>query len=199
MWSGSLGAGSTNRAALEVAVKWLAAAGADIDWVRGFEQIPGFRADQVDLPPSSVAGFRRQIEAVDAVLIAVPEYAGGIAGIAKNALDWLVGSASLYHKLAGVLSVGTTGGNHARDQLIRTLAWQGALPVASLGVEAPRTRMTDGAFTDAGSIAAIEGWAADVVLANRLPHAERVKKTLHLLEPLGIDPARFGDGPPSST
>jgi NAD(P)H-dependent FMN reductase len=32
------------------------------------------------------------------VLLAVPEYALGIPGAFKNALDWTVGSASLYRK-----------------------------------------------------------------------------------------------------
>ena len=32
------------------------------------------------------------------MLIAAPEYAGAIAGVMKNALDWIVGSGDLYGK-----------------------------------------------------------------------------------------------------
>ena len=192
VWSASLGTASSNRAGLDVASGWLRQAGAEVIGVGGLELIPPFRADQADTPPAVVAALRSQIEAADAVLIAPPEYAGGLAGAAKNALDWLVGSGSLYHRLAGVLSIGTTGGVFAREQLIRTLSWQGAITVASLGIEAPRSKMADGVFTDPVSIAAIEAWAADVVIANRLSHTDRIAKAQPLLDPLGIDVARFG-------
>lgn len=48
------------------------------------------------------------------MVIASPEYAGGTAGGLKNALDWLVGSGELDDCAAGVISSGTTGGEHAR-------------------------------------------------------------------------------------
>lgn len=192
VWAASLGTASSNRAALDIAAAWLTQAGADVVSVDGLEAIPPFQAEQADTPPAAVAALRSQIESVDGVLIAAPEYAGGLSGAAKNALDWLVGSGSLYRRLAGVLSAGTTGGVFAREQLIRTLSWQGAITVSSLGVDQPRTKMTNGAFADPVAVAAIEGWAAEVVIANRLSHPERMTKALPLLEPLGIDLARFG-------
>lgn len=192
VWSASLGLTSSNRAALEVAARWLTNAGAQVTWVAGLEQIPPFRADQADAPPAAIAEFCSQIEVADAVLIAAPEYAGGLAGVAKNALDWLVGSGSLYHRLAAVISVGTTGGVHAREQLIRTLSWQGAITIAELGVDAARTKMTNGVFTDPATLAAIEAWAAEAVLAHRLSPEQRIVKATELLEPLGINSARFG-------
>lgn len=193
VWAGSLGSESANQAALRVASRWLANARAPAELVVGPDQIPPFRAAQVDEPPVAVARFRRSIEAADAVLIAAPEYAGGLAGVAKNSLDWLVGSGSLYHKLVGVLSVGTTGGVVAREQLIRTLSWQGALTVAELGIESPRTKMTNGEFSDAVTIAAIEAWVADVIIANRLAPAQLLERVGEFVTPLGIDVARFGD------
>ena len=54
----------------------------------------------------------------EAVLLAVPEYAFGIPGAFKNALDWTVGSGSLYRKRVAVLSVAPSGrGTHVRRAL----------------------------------------------------------------------------------
>ena len=52
------------------------------------------------------------------MLFAVPEYAFGIPGAFKNALDWTVGSGSLYRKPVAVLSVAPPGrGAHVRRAL----------------------------------------------------------------------------------
>jgi chromate reductase len=52
------------------------------------------------------------------VLVAVPEYAFGIPGAFKNALDWTVGSGSLYRKPVAVLGVAPPGrGMHVREAL----------------------------------------------------------------------------------
>jgi NAD(P)H-dependent FMN reductase len=63
-----------------------------------------------------------------------------LAGVVKNALDWIVSSGALYGKPVALLSAGTTGGVFARRDLVRTLSWQGAHVVASLGIEAANTK-----------------------------------------------------------
>ncbi len=74
-------------------------------------------------------------------MIAGPEYAGGLAGSLKNALDWCVGAErGVYRKPAIVLSASASGGVHALRQLARTLLWQGAFVVGQLGVAAPRSK-----------------------------------------------------------
>ena len=126
--------------------------------------------------------------------MAAPEYAGGLSGVVKNALDWLVGSGSLYHRLVGVLSAGTTGGAFAIEQLVRTVSWQGGLVVATLGIDAPRTKQdASGAFTDAATVAAIDEWAGSIVTAVGEPAPARLVRVAAIVAPLGIDPERFGD------
>ncbi len=45
-----------------------------------------------DDAPAAVIASRTTFESADAIVVAVPEYGGGTAGWAKNALDWMVGS-----------------------------------------------------------------------------------------------------------
>jgi len=192
---GSLGAASANTAALSVAADYLHDQGrADTSAFEGLHDVPPFRADQVDDPPAAVRRLQADLEQSDGLLVGAPEYAGGLAGLAKNALDWLVGSASLYHMPVGVLSAGTTGGEYAIEQMVRTLSWQGALVVAVLGIEAPVTKMDEaGSFVDVGTVEAIHAWAAQVVAAFADDAAGRLVRVSDIVTPYGIDPARFGD------
>jgi chromate reductase len=193
-WSGSLGAGSANAAALTAAIDTLALRGVDAIAIEGLADIPPFRADLVDDAPDPVRTFRAAVESVDGLLVAAPEYAGGVAGVVKNALDWLVGSGSLYHRVAGVSSAGTTGGTFAIEQLVRTISWQGGLVVATLAIASPRTKQdATGAFTDSATLSAIDGWAGAVVDAVDESPAERLARVTPIVTPLGIDVARFGD------
>ena len=90
---GSFQARSANRAALDVASSCIERA-ADVcdEDAKGLGDIPALNMDLGDEKLEAVFAFRQQIEHSDAVLIACPEYAGGIAGGLKNALDWIVGS-----------------------------------------------------------------------------------------------------------
>src|SRR4051794_16889629 len=192
--SGSLGAGSATAAALTVARRALHDRGVDVVAIEGLAEIPPFRADLVDDAPDEVSAFRAAVASVDGLLVAAPEYAGGVAGVVKNALDWLVGSGSLYHRGVGVLSAGTTGGTFAIEQLVRTISWQGGLVVATLPIASPRTKQdATGAFTDAATLAAIAAWAGAVADAVDEPPADRLARVAPIVTPLGIDVARFGD------
>ena len=190
---GSLGSMSANAAALDIATRRVLETGHDIVAVTDLELIPPFHPEKVDDPAAVVAQLRGLLESCEAVLLAAPEYAGGVAGSTKNALDWLVGSGSLYHRTVGVLSAGTTGGKHAIEQLVRTLSWQGALVVAVLGVDAPRTKMdAQAVFTDDATISAIEAWADIVIAAASASPSERLEMVSNVVMSYGIDPQRFG-------
>lgn len=137
---GSLQRSSANRAALDVAEATLSARGVEVTVFAGLGSIPPLNPDHGDDPGEAVLAFRAQIDAADAVLFAAPEYAGAVAGVLKNALDWVVGSGALYGKPVALLSAGTSGGVFARKDLVRTLSWQGAHVVASLGIEAANAK-----------------------------------------------------------
>jgi NAD(P)H-dependent FMN reductase len=137
---GSLQRSSANRAALDVARTALSASGVEVSAFADLGSIPPLNPDRASDPGEAVLSFRAEIGAADAVLLAAPEYAGAIAGVVKNALDWVVGSGDLYGKPVALLSAGTSGGVFARRDLVRTLSWQGAHVVESLGIEAANTK-----------------------------------------------------------
>jgi NAD(P)H-dependent FMN reductase len=90
--SGSLRKGSSNTAVLRAAAR-LAPEGVLVVLFDGIAGLPFFNPDlDGDDVPDPVAAFRAVIGGADALLISSPEYARGVAGVMKNALDWLVAS-----------------------------------------------------------------------------------------------------------
>ena len=116
--SGSLRHDSLNSAALRAAARAAARTGLRVDLDDSARSLPHFNPDLETQPPEAVRLFRNACERADAVLLAVPEYAFGIPGTLKNALDWTVGSAAVYRKPVAVLSVSPAGrGGHVRGAL----------------------------------------------------------------------------------
>ncbi len=183
---GSLQAGSTNRAALDAAVADLG--GFAVDDFDRLGEIPAF--DGSDDGGSVVEDWRRRLEAADVVLFGVPEYAGGMAGALKNALDWIVGSGELYRKPVALISAGTSGGLNARRTAAQTLSWQGAYVVADLGIAAPRTKFdAGGTVHDTATASAIAALARTVASAADLDPGELVARVMGVLGALDVDTA----------
>ena len=124
--SGSLQTGSANTALLRALV---AEAPDDIElelW-EGLGELAHFRPDAD--PDAVVDSLHQAIGAADAVLIATPEYAGGMPGSLKNALDWLVGSGGLYEKPVVIVSAAPSveRGHNARGWVEQVARMQGAV------------------------------------------------------------------------
>jgi NAD(P)H-dependent FMN reductase len=64
--------------------------------------------------------WRRLIKDADGVLICTPEYAFGVPGSLKNALDWTVSSGDFYNKPVALITA-STGGDKAHASLLQTL------------------------------------------------------------------------------
>jgi NAD(P)H-dependent FMN reductase len=88
-FAGSLRAGSFNRALLAAAVDAMPE-GASLEAL-SIDAVPLYNADVEEQQgiPASVASIKDKIAAADGLLIATPEYNGGIPGIAKNVIDWI--------------------------------------------------------------------------------------------------------------
>ena len=143
--SGSLQATSSNTRFLRSAQVG-APVGVEVTLFDDVAAIPHFNPDlDVDPAPTAVADLRVRLAASDAVLIASPEYAHGMPGALKNALDWMVGSGELYGKPVAIVCVSprADGGVNVRQDLARTLGAQGADVVASITVQVVKSRTDD--------------------------------------------------------
>lgn len=120
--AGSLRQGSMNAAALRAAAVGARRDGIAVTIDSTLRALPHFDPDMESEPPEAVVGFRAACERAAGVLLAVPEYAFGIPGSFKNALDWTVGATSLNRKPVSVLSVAPPGrGAHMREALAHVL------------------------------------------------------------------------------
>jgi NAD(P)H-dependent FMN reductase len=96
--SGSLRSGSSNTAIVD-ASRDAAVPGVMVTVFDGLADIPPFNPDlDVDPFPAPVMQWRAALGASSAVLISSPEYAHGVPGVLKNALDWVVGSGEFMQK-----------------------------------------------------------------------------------------------------
>lgn len=86
--AGSLRKASYNRAALE-ALRRLAPSHVEIT-VGEIGDLPLFNPDREDETIAAVDRLKSQLRHSCGLILASPEYAHGISGVMKNALDWLV-------------------------------------------------------------------------------------------------------------
>lgn len=118
--SGSLRAASSNSVLLRAAVS-LVPEGVELIVFDGIGEFPHFNPDlDREPPPAPIAEYRAQLRAADAVLISSPEYAHGVPGVLKNALDWVVGSGELVDKPVALINASPRS-THAQASLAETL------------------------------------------------------------------------------
>lgn len=101
---GSLRANSINRTLLKAAEEIASIYGADVHLYDELGSLPIFNPDHEDCKDHAVAAFRDALRTSDAVLIASPEYAHGVTGAIKNALDWVVASGEFMQKPVACLN-----------------------------------------------------------------------------------------------
>jgi NAD(P)H-dependent FMN reductase len=104
--SGSLRSTSSNMKILQVIGKWMPD---NIQYIvyDGMDKIPPFN-DSEEVP-DTVISWRKSIAAADAILICSPEYAFGIPGALKNALDWTVSSGEFVGKPVALITASSMG------------------------------------------------------------------------------------------
>lgn len=117
--SGSLRAKSQNTALLD-AVALAAGDLCEVVCFPGMGDLPLFNPDieLVEIP--AVQAWRRELADAAAVLISSPEYAHGISGVMKNALDWVVGSGEFSGKPVAVFNASSRS-HHAHESLLEIL------------------------------------------------------------------------------
>jgi NAD(P)H-dependent FMN reductase len=143
--SGSLRDKSTNGAVVRAAIR-VAPAGMAVEPWKGVEGLPHFSPDlDGRSPPAPVVAWRAELTASDALVVSSPEYAHGIPGSLKNALDWIVASGELSGMPIALMNAtpGTGGSHHMRDSLVEVLKTMDGWVVADAGVDitAARTKV----------------------------------------------------------
>ncbi|WNC13822.1 NAD(P)H-dependent oxidoreductase [Brevibacillus brevis] len=151
--SGSLRKHSSNTALMNAMI---GLAPSRMDWkiYQGLGDLPHFNPDDDHGDgPVEVRELRAHIQAADAVLICTPEYANGVPGVLKNALDWLVSTTVFLQKPTAVISASPTpmGGDKAHASLLLTLGMINAAVVEGGTLIIPHITMKmdkNGAITD---------------------------------------------------
>lgn len=135
--SGSLRAMSTNTSLLRTA----AAMADDAVLYDRMKQLPHFDPDD-DIEPlhPDVQHLRETIQAADAIVICMPEYAGAMPGSFKNALDWTVGSMVMNAKPTAVVNVSAVGASKAQQSLMIVLGYVMVDLVAAASMHIPVLR-----------------------------------------------------------
>ena len=131
--SGSLRRQSTNRALLH-AMAAVAPADVRIRLSSRLDALPIFNPDLEENTPDAVMRFAAEVGEADGLILSCPEYAHGIPGGLKNALDWLVSRNEIPFK--PVMIVRASSRNAISHQALReVLATMSVDLMAEDGVE----------------------------------------------------------------
>jgi chromate reductase len=118
--SGSTRQNSTNYNLIK-AIAELSANNFDIEFFEGLTELPHFNPDNdSETVVKQVQDFRKQIREAEGVIICTPEYAMGLPGTLKNALDWTVSSCEFSKKPVMAITASSMG-EKAHNSLVGTL------------------------------------------------------------------------------
>jgi chromate reductase, NAD(P)H dehydrogenase (quinone) len=151
--SGSLRAASINSAFCRAAAR-LAPAPMRISVFAGMAMLPLFNPDLETDPPRAVREFRTAVGSARALIIASPEYAHGISGVLKNALDWLVSFEGFIDKPVALVNTSPRA-HHAYDALCEILKTMSAriVPEACIALPLLGGCVTEGAMVASSDVA----------------------------------------------
>ena len=98
-------------------------------------------------------GLRQQLAAASALVISSPEYAHGVPGSLKNALDWLVGGVEMVEMRVALWNTAPHA-VHAHASLAETLRTMSAVLVAGASLSISLGGHTDDAAVSADPVIA---------------------------------------------
>ena len=155
---GSVRKNSTNHRLIN-AIKEMCASELEIVMYDRLDSLPHFNPDIEDvLLPEQLLEFKQLLRLSDGVLICTPEYAHGVPGVLKNAIDWTVSSCEFSHKPTALITA-STDGRFAHASLIETLRVIEAEAIDELELLIPfaQTKISrEGKITDEQTAKAIE-------------------------------------------
>jgi chromate reductase len=147
--SGSLRDASSNHKILQLLGKMMPA-GTNYTLYDGLRDIPAFDPGiDTGNPPAPVSDLREKVLQAGGIIICTPEYAFGVPGALKNALDWTVSSGSFSGKPTALITA-STGGENGHEAMIKILGAIDAklTPETTLLIQFVRSKMdADGNIT----------------------------------------------------
>lgn len=125
---------SSNTALLQAAIALLPE-GLEMKLYSGLGDLPHFNPDLEPTEPLSVKDLRARVKWADGLVISSPEYAHGVPGVLKNALDWLVSSEEFVGKPIALFNASPRA-IHAQASLIEIVTTMAGriVPEASITV-----------------------------------------------------------------
>jgi NAD(P)H-dependent FMN reductase len=178
--SGSLRAQSINTEVLH-AVGLIAPPSVHIEVFRGLVELPHFNPDldtEGAVAPAAVQALRAHVAAADGLFICSPEYAHGVPGALKNAMDWLVSSPEILFKPIGLLNASPRS-VHAPAALAETLRTMSGMLVPGASVDLPLSgRRLNAAGIAADATLAQLLRAAVEALVSAIPNYRQVRASL---------------------
>jgi NAD(P)H-dependent FMN reductase len=153
--SGSLRAASTNSRLLRAAAA-VAPDGVDVEIFAGLGDLPHFNPDldgEESVAPPAVAALRASVGRADALLFSTPEYAHGVPGVLKNALDWLVSSPEIIAKPVAIVnaSARSTYADASLRETLRVMSTQIVEP-ASITISLDGRRLDEAQMVADGEV-----------------------------------------------
>jgi chromate reductase, NAD(P)H dehydrogenase (quinone) len=133
--SGSLRQTSSNTSLLQAAIK-LAPANTEIKLYSNLNDLPHFNPDLENTNIPIVTDLQTQIKWADGLLISTPEYAHGIPGVLKNALDWLVSSEDFMGKPIAIFNTSPRA-THAQASLIEIVTTMAGQVILEASITIP--------------------------------------------------------------
>ena len=128
----------------------------DFKIYEGLGDLPHFN-DSAIIPPA-VEAFHALLKESDGVFICTPEYAFGVPGSLKNALDWTVGTSNFVNKPVALVTA-SSAGDKGHASLLHTLTAISADIVkgGTLLVSFVRSKLNDkGEISDAPTFQALQ-------------------------------------------
>ena len=133
--SGSLRSRSSNTELLRAAAA-LAADDVDVELYDGIGELPHFDPDLEESLPPGVVDLRARVAAASGLLISSPEYAHGVPGSFKNALDWLVGGPEFVYKPVALFNASPRA-SFAQESLAETIRTMSGRIVSEASLSLP--------------------------------------------------------------
>ena len=133
--SGSLRKHSSNSNLLKAAQQ-CAPPGVQIDIYDGLADLPHFNPDLDPTVHESVQCLIEKMRSADGLIVSTPEYAHGIPGSLKNALDWLVNTDAFIEKPFVLLNISARSA-FAQQSLIEVLKTMSGIEVEGASATIP--------------------------------------------------------------